>query len=139
MLCQRLALLAEEQLQGTDFTMEEKELIQQLGLQLARLAFYKGESYTNPRDDAPRIARISSDPKIGGAFHVGVGRPRLLYVLYPWKGQEILCQGAVLTYHEVSQPGTMTDDEWRAQFERETRPPVPAWLEELVPEVGRLK
>jgi len=66
-------------------------------------------------------------------MHVGIGRPRLMYVLYPWQGREVLCRGVVMPYHETEAAKTLMDAEWFQQFEADTRPPVPAWLKDWVP------
>lgn len=56
-----------------------------------------------------------------------------MYVLYPWQGKETLCRGVVMPYHETEAAKTLTDAEWHQQFEGNTRPAIPAWLEDLVP------
>ena len=55
-----------------------------------------------PRDDSPRIADVVSNPAKGGYLEVGVGRPRLMYVLYPTPPGEVLCRGRGLAVLRIS-------------------------------------
>ena len=137
-LCMQLSFLAEKQLDGRDFSGEERGLIKNFGEQLSEIMLYRGEAYISPPDNAPRITRISSDPHSQKTFQVGIGRPRLLFVLYPWKEQEIFCQGVVMPYHEVNESTTLTDAEWRKRFTEKPRPPVPDWLKDFVPTEAKL-
>ena len=134
--CLRLALLCHKQLSQTAFSASETSWLHRIGTQLAESMLYQGNSYLTPNDDAPRIARISSNPRDGSVLHVAIGRPRKLHVLYPWKDGEIYCEGAVMPYHEVTDTRTITDEEWRKRFQGDERPPVPAWLREMVPTEG---
>lgn len=132
-VCLRLALIAQRQLDGKEHTNRDKAWLGSIGEVLAKVMLYDGNSYLTPRDDAPRIARISSNPRTGGVFHAGIGRPRVMYVLYPSQGKEFLCRGVVLPYHELSTDKSMTDSEWMEQFKGDERPPVPSWLSKLIP------
>ena len=60
---------------------------------------YGGNSYLTPRDDAPRVVDVYANPQESGYLHVGIARPRKMYVLYPWKGKTVLCEGAILPYY----------------------------------------
>lgn len=117
-----LAHLARLQLRGE--LTSESESLKDFGLKLQDLMLCSNA----PNDDAPRVATIASDPLLGTYHHVGVGRPRALYVLYPWKGQEILCLGGVLPYHEFAHPSPLTDPEFR-----DLKPPTPEWVHPLLP------
>lgn len=134
--CLRVALLCHKQLSQTAFSASETSWLQSIGSQLAEAMLYQGNSYLSPNDDAPRIARLSSNPRDGSVLHVAIGRPRKLHVLYPWKDGEIYCEGAVMPYHEMTDTRTITDEEWRKRFQGGERPPVPAWLREMVPTEG---
>jgi hypothetical protein len=134
--CLRLALLAHKQLDGKAFSKTESGWLKRIGTQFAMCMHYEGNSYLTPLDDAARVARISSDPRDGSVKHAGIGRPRFLYVLYPWAGKEVLCRGVVMPYHEVTDRKTLTDAEWRKEFEKDTRPAAPAWLRDFVPVDG---
>lgn len=132
-ICLRLALLSHKQLDAVSFTDAENEWLTNIGARLAEIMLYQGNSYLTPKDDAPKVARISSRPGSGQILHAGIGRPRLLHVLYPWQGREVFCQGVVLPYHESNEATSLTDEEWRQRFKGQERPSVPAWLKDFVP------
>jgi hypothetical protein len=74
---------------------------------------YLGNSWLNPRDDAPRWVEVARNPQRDTALAVATGRPRYLYVLNPWNDMEILCQGSVMQYYEYDAKNTpLTDTEW---------------------------
>lgn len=126
-----LELLAHKQLRGVAFDESDRGFIVDYGQTLAGLMFYGGNLWLTPRDDAPRIADVASDPQRGQVLLAGTGRPRALYVLYPWNGREILCRGAVLPYHELSGGTRLTDDAWLERLD-EAIPEAPAWLRPIL-------
>jgi hypothetical protein len=132
-LCLRLAMLAEKQLQQVPLNEDDQSFIQNIGYELSAIMLYRGQAMMFPLDDAPRIARIASDPRSGSVLQVGIGRPRLMFVLYPWQGKEILCRGVVMPYHEVRDKQTLTDAEWRQRQQGDSREGIPEWLRQLVP------
>jgi hypothetical protein len=132
-LCMRLAMLAEKQLQQVPLNEGDGHFIENIGGELATIMLYRGQAMLHPPDDAPRIARIASDPRSGSVLQIGIGRPRLLFVLYPWQGKEILCRGVVVPYHEVRDKQTLTDAEWRQRQQGDSRQGIPEWLREWVP------
>lgn len=132
-LCMRLAALAEKQLQKVPLSEEDGRLVEGVGDELSEIMLYRGQAKIFPADDAPRIARIATDPQSGEVLHVGIGRPRLMFVLYPWEGKEILCRGVVMPFHEVRDAKTLTDDEWRKRQDGTSRAAVPKWLHGHVP------
>jgi hypothetical protein len=131
-LCHRLEILAHKQLRQVPFSDEENFFLKTYGQQLAHVMLYGGNSYVRPRDDAPRVVDIFSNPQVGKHLLVGTARPRALWVLYPVKGVEVLCRGAVLPYYEFSHPERLTDTEWKALLDSPRRPEVPAWLRPLI-------
>jgi hypothetical protein len=133
--CTRLEILSHKQLRGRPFALEEKGFLTGYGKLLAELMFYDGESYVNPRDDAPRVVDVFAG---GGKFlEVGIARPRPIYVLYPWQGKEVLCRGAILPYHEWIHGERLTDEAWRRLLKTPDRPPQPAWTRVLTEGAGR--
>ena len=132
-LCMRLAMLAEKQLQQVPLNEGDGHFIEHIGDELATIMLYRGQAMLHPPDNAPRIARIASDPRSGSVLQAGIGRPRLLFVLYPWQGKEILCRGVVMPYHEVKDRQTLTDAEWRQRQGGKSREGIPEWLGKLVP------
>jgi hypothetical protein len=132
-LARRLETLAHKQLRGAAFSEEENRFLQNYGEELAGIMLYGGNSYATPRDDAPRVVDVFTNPNAAAALlHVGVARPRRLYVLYPWQGRDVLCTGAVLPYYEFRHARRLTDAEWRALLDGPNRPPAPGWLAPLL-------
>ncbi len=133
----RLESIARTQLAGGDLDEDDDDFIKRYGGTLAAIMGYDGNySAEHPKDDAPRIADIYSNPEVEGNLHVGVGRARAIYVLYPWHGQDLLCQGGVMPYYEFVDSGRLTDDEWKARLDSDARPDVPAWLRPIIGEAG---
>ncbi len=133
----RLESVARIQLAGGDLGEDDDDLIGGYGDTLAAIMGYDGNySSKHPKDDAPRIADVYSNPEVGGNLHVGVGRARAIYVLYPWQGQAVLCRGAVMPYYEFVDETRLTDEEWKARLDSNARPDVPAWLRPIICEEG---
>jgi hypothetical protein len=127
-ICRRLEILAHKQLRGVTFSKAEKLFLTDFGERLATVMLYGGDSYRSPNDDTPLIVDVYSNPRVGGYLHVGVARPRQLLVLYPQKGGEVLCRGAVLSYYEFVSTKRLTDVEWRKRLDSDERPNNPDWL-----------
>lgn len=127
-----LEALAHKQLRGVELNDSENIFIQTYGETIAGIMLYGGNSYESPRDDAPRVVDVYANPEAGGYLHVGIARPRTLYVLYPWKGMAILCQGAVMPYYEFAATTRHTDASWKQMLDTETRPSIPKWLAPVV-------
>lgn len=134
LLCLKLAALAEKQLAEIPLNEEDGYLVKGVGHDLAEIMMYRGQAMIFPIDDAPRLTRISSDPVTNELIHVGIGRPRIMFVLYPWKGQEIRCRGVVMPYHEIRETNPINDYEWQKRQEKETREGIPEWLKGITPE-----
>jgi len=92
---------------------------------------FMGASGQIPPDLAPQVVPIWSNPTTRATLHAAVGRPRWMWVLYPWEGRPVLCRSAALTYFEFAEPDghRVTDAEWKARLDSKTPPPPPAWLE----------
>jgi hypothetical protein len=130
-LCRRLEALAHKQLRGVPFNEEERHFLVQYGESLAGIMLYGGNSYLTPRDDAPRVVDVFSNPNDQRYLEVGIARARALYVLYPVKGGDVLCRGAVLPYYEFLHPRRLTDGEWKTLLGSKARPDLPAWIKPL--------
>ncbi|MCB9895606.1 MAG: DUF3160 domain-containing protein [Planctomycetes bacterium] len=131
-LIRRIETLSHKQLRGIDFNEDERKFIQHVGQSLASCMFYGGNSWLTPRDDAPRAAVVASNPQLGKFLHVGIGRPRVMYILYEWKSERILCKGAVLPYAEFTHATRLTDTEWTAMQSTAERPAAPEWLKPII-------
>jgi len=141
-ICRRLESLAHKQLRGAPWNDDEEAFILSYGTQIAGIMLYGGNSYLTPRDDAPRAVTVYTNAQAPGGkpyLHVGIGRARALYVLYPWKEREILCRGAVMPYYEFPHGSRLTDAEWKALLDSPKRPAAPAWGAPVVAEGGIAK
>ena len=130
-LCTKLEALSQKQLRGSPFNTDDNDFIDSYGERLGGIMFYGGNSYENPRDDAPRICDIYTDPAVGRILNAGVGKPVQIYVLYPYGGKTILTHGAVFPYYEFASTERLTDKEWRVLQCSPAAPAQPAWLNEL--------
>jgi hypothetical protein len=129
-LCSRLEELATKQLQGDALDDVDNKFIEEYGDTLAALLLYEDLAAMSPRDDAVRaVTVLTAAQKLH--WHAAVGRPRAIYVLYPYQGTEVLCRGAVLPYYEFTHSSPLTDDEWKALLDSPERPKQPDWLNVL--------
>jgi hypothetical protein len=127
----RLEVLAHKQLRGVAFSKQENYFIADFGQKLAFIMLYGGDSYRYPKDSVPHAVDVYSNPEVDSYFHVGIARPRELLVLYPYKGSEILCQGAVIPYYEFISPKQLTDAKWQKRLDSDERPEIPDWLKPI--------
>lgn len=143
-MCRRLESFAHKQLRGVEFSEEESKYLRGIGEKLAAAMLYAGNSWLVPNDNAPKATVVMSNGTTGRHFHVGVARPRILYVLYPWKGKDVLCRGVVLPYYEFDHDSRLTDAQWLSLLDSDKRPAMPAWLKpiatrEFTSPIGRQK
>lgn len=131
LLCFKLEALSRRQLKGLPLTREDEELATGYGEELAKVMFYEGNSYNDPADDMPRIVDIHTNPTTGRIAHSGIGRPRQIFVLYPYRGKEILTHGAVFPYYEFPNSTRLSDKEWIDLLSSPNAPSQPAWLKTL--------
>ena len=131
-VCRRLEALAHKQLRHGNLNASEIAFIQDYGSTLAGIMFYGGNAYLIPQDDAPRVADVFDNPQQRGYLHVGIARPRRLYVLYPWKGRHVLCEGAILPYYEFVSTSRLTDETWITRLDSPERPSIPRWFAPVV-------
>lgn len=130
-ICHQLETLAHKQLRGVEPAKDEAEFIKSFGQKLAGILLYNGNSWLTPRDNAQRVAAVFNQPAEGFLL-AGVGRPQQIRVLYPWKGREIECIGAVMPFREMRSPQHLSDEEWKATLDGPSKPPAPAWLKPIM-------
>jgi hypothetical protein len=123
----QLQIIAHKQLRGVDLNQTENELIEHYGEYIKFFMLCNGIT----EDNAPRIADVFSNSQNGRYLHAGIGRPRKMYVLYPWKGNHVLCKGAVLPYYEFTRRERLTRDEWQSLLDSDKRPDSPKWFQPL--------
>lgn len=129
-LATRLETLLQKQLRKQDWNKDEADFIKGVGPQMAFLMGYFGNVHS-PQDDAPRWVEIADYPDRGTLFAVATGRPRAFYVLYPWKGIEVLCTGSVFPYFEYEGKKRLTDAEWTQSLKTPDAVPLPGWAKSL--------
>lgn len=127
-LANRLAHLSHKQLRSLPWSPDDRAFIRQYGENLGFVMGYGGNAWASPRDDAPRWAEIHRQPAADRSFAIGIGRPRLIHVLYPYEGREVLCTGSVMSYYEYWERDRLTDEEWKAKLDSPAAPPMPDWL-----------
>ena len=134
-LCRRLESMSQKQLRGRPWDADERNLLLNFGPALGAAMLYEGNSYEHPNDDAPRVSSAYADlrdPKAPRYFQVGIARPRALYVLYPWNGEDRLCRGVVVPYREFVGPKRLGDAEWRTLLDSKDAPTSPSWMEPVI-------
>ena len=128
----RLEAISHKQLRHADLSDTEAAFIKSYGNTIAGIMLYGGNSYLTPRDDAPRVVDVHANPQEGGYLHVGIARSRKMYVLYPWKGKTVLCEGAIVPYYEFVTTTRLTDESWREKLDSKSRPSIPKWMSPTV-------
>lgn len=126
-ICHQLETLAHKQLRGVAPENDEVNFIRSYGEKLANVMFYGGNSWLAPKDDAPRVTAVFNQPG-EGFLMAGIGKPQEIRVLYPWKGREIECFGAVMPFREMRSSTNLTDVEWKNLLQSPSKPETPAWL-----------
>lgn len=129
-ICHQLETLAHKQLRGVEPAEDEVKFIQSYGELLGSVMLYDGNSWEVPRDDAPRITSVFNQPGLGFLL-AGIGRAREIRVLYPWKGREIECHGAVMPFYEMRSDRHLTDTEWQESLKGKEPPQTPEWFKPI--------
>lgn len=124
----KLDALVEKQLRGAPWSVDDEKFLRSYGEKMGFVMGYDGNSYEMPLDDAPRWVDVHHTQATDRVLAVAVGRPRTLYVLYPWNGLEILCQGSVMPYYEYRTQTRLTDEEWKHLLDSPDAPHQPEWL-----------
>jgi len=138
-LCLRLEELANKQLHQRPLSDADNQFYYDFGRTLASLMGYDSNEFNDVHDDAPRIADIYSAPKTAQVMEIGIGRPLVMYLLYPYDGKLILTHGAVLPYYEFASEERLNDQSWADLLKTPTAPAPPEWLRDVtakpIPEV----
>ncbi|MGE4489293.1 MAG: DUF3160 domain-containing protein [Kiritimatiellales bacterium] len=127
--CRQLQIIAHKQLRGAEFNPMETRFIKGYGKTLKQIMLHFDDIPAH--DNAPRIGDVFSNPNSGGYLHVGIGRPQKLYVLYPWKGNDVLCEGAVMPYFELVRDERLSRDQWKDLLDSDEKPTCPQWFRPL--------
>ncbi|MEQ1751196.1 MAG: DUF3160 domain-containing protein [Prosthecobacter sp.] len=135
-LSRQLEAIAHKQLRGQPLSDTQREFMFDYGPLLGHLMGYDGSTYLSPRDDAEICSQILHDPQRGIRRHVGLGRPRMFYILYPTKNGEVLLRGAVNTYQERDTEEPLTDSAW-SELLNHKPDSSPPWLQIIQPDKAR--
>ncbi|MBI5423160.1 MAG: DUF3160 domain-containing protein [Opitutae bacterium] len=135
----RLATMVEKQLRQAEWRADEAHFLQNYQESLGTIMGYFGSAAHDPEDDAPRIASVWHDPQRGEILHTAIGRPRALYVLYPWKGTLVLARGAVLPFHEIRSTNRYDDAAWRKRLDADETVAQPEWILPLAPDAQQAR
>jgi len=128
-LCLRLEELATQQLHHRPLSDADNQFYYDFGRTLASFMGYDSNEFNDVHDDAPRIVDIYTDAQTGQVMKIGIGRPLVMYLLYPYEGKLILTHGAVLPYYEFSSGERLTDQSWADLLTTPNAPPPPDWLQ----------
>jgi len=131
-MCKRLEVLAHKQLRGVNFSKKDSYFLADFGEKLAAVMLCDGYGYHGSNGETPLIVPVYFKPGKNTCLYSGTGRPRLMYILYPYKGKEILCTGAVIPYYEFVAPIGLTDEQWKKRFDGDERPESPVWLKPIM-------
>lgn len=130
-LSRQLEPILAKQLAEIELTETERTLIISFGDTLAEsMGFFGHSKNVEPLPDTtPRWVEVAHYSRSDQSLGVATGRARALFVLYPWRGRELLCTGAVLSYYEEWAPTKrLTDEEWKQKLDSPAAPPPPDWL-----------
>jgi hypothetical protein len=131
-MCKRLEVLTHKQLRGVNFSKKDNYFLTDFGEKLAAVMLCDGYGYHGSNGETPHIVPVYFKPEKNTCLYAGTGRPRLMYVLYPYKGKEILCTGAVIPYYEFVSPIGLTDEQWKKSFDGDERHESPVWLKPII-------
>lgn len=136
-LTSQLEAMAQKQLRGADWNEAEATTLRDYNERLGEVMGYFSSAAMDPNDDAPRWTTVHYDPATDVNRAVAIGRPRALYVLYPWKGKQILCRGAVMPFFDYPSGELLTDETWKKQLDGPSAPAQPEWLEPITSGDGK--
>ena len=133
-LARQLETIVARQLAETELSDADRIVLIQFGQKLAHTMGYFSSAYHDPRDDAPRWAEVAHIPDPSDiSLGIGIGRAKTFHVLYPWRGKELLCVGAVFPYFEEWSPTLrLTDEEWKQKLDSPSAPPPPSWIQPVL-------
>ena len=135
-MCLMAGQVARAQLAGKQLTEEQVEWLGDFEEVMAGVC---GSRFTLFALDASSISTVASDRLANRALHVGLARPRAIYVIVDYGGKLQLARGGVMSYREFWRPlakGRLTDQEWRKIISEGKAPGPPAWIAPIV--VGRV-
>jgi len=136
-LLDKLKIISEKELRNEELTVEEYQLIRDIGGKLASMKRFSPEimekitSGTDERIDL--IADVHTDLNTKQVLEEGVGSPFNIYVVIEDERGRRICRGAVFSYYEFKHPldDRLTDEKWQQMQEKGERPDQPDWIKTL--------
>lgn len=122
--------LLTKQLEQQGFTQNEKMFFTRFADALVGL---QGNATNSPNDSAfpwmALVADVFSESATEQCLEVATGGAMPIYAIVPHAQQVYLVLGAMYSYYEFRQPmaNRLTDEDWRAQWDRGQIPELPAW------------
>lgn len=131
-LLTKMCLMAKEvaaaQLAGRPLTRKQRLWLGGVGEILPGIA---DASLGTIAEDQSFVGTVWSERDRQVALHVGVARPRAIYVIVDYGGELVLARGGVMSYREFWHPiskGRLTDQQWRRMLSKGTAPGPPKWV-----------
>jgi hypothetical protein len=128
-ILRHLESIANKELAGQDQSVENAVFLKTLYRRLMYLSFNRSGTKTAQVSMAV-VTDVAHEWQSGQTWQVGVGRPWLLYVAVPWRGDRYVCKGAIYSYTELTRPvgERLTDTQWRGMTgPKRTDGPAP-WI-----------
>jgi hypothetical protein len=120
------ARLAQQQLRGEDLP-EMTDALARYG-ELLRVVCW---SFMDDPVIGCAPAVWDGNPAVPGTLHHGCGPMDEIWVRYPWKGNDVTCRGAALSYRRLVLTGWIGDEAWWQSLAGPNPPPRPAWVPTL--------
>ncbi len=136
-LCMTARKVAAAQLAGRPLTKDQRQWVANFGRRLARLSRFDSDAVRRAPDHSI-VSVATRDARGGKSLHVGLARPRAVYVIIDYGGRAVLARGGVMSYRHFIRPvgEELTDPKWRKMIAAGKAPPPPKWLSPLVAEKG---
>ncbi|MGI4871838.1 MAG: DUF3160 domain-containing protein [Janthinobacterium lividum] len=139
-LITKLHGLAKKEVAHQKLTTEEMNDLVHVGGEVERITMHtlKMEDF-QPLPDRERHLGLVADVYAFNqdVLEEAVGAADVLYVVVDINGTPVLARGAIFSYYEFTNPGRLTDEEWKARLAK-TPPARPIWLRDLIVPVPAL-
>lgn len=133
-----LKAIAEKELEGTNLTAEEYDLIDSYGDTLEHLTVAAADKAelggALEEEEAAIVADVATDPNSATVLEEATGKVFEIYVIAEVEGRLTLTEGGVFSYYEFAWPMSdrLTDESWREMLNSGEAPPRPEWTTSFV-------
>ena len=134
-LVESLSTMVDKELSGEAFSEKEVALLYHYPHRIARLqGFHFNAGVQGQFPWMSLIADIHGELASSECLEVGTGGAMPIYVIVAPEGAPQLLKGGVYSYYEFRQPFSdrLTDEQWRARWDRGPLPPMPKWTSSFV-------